>query len=354
MINLEQISFSEFLPFFVVGGISWLLLSFLGDIARKIDLVDHPTKRKRHELSVPLIGGISIFIAFSLALLLAPFGLGEYRYLLFGMGVIVIVGVLDDHQDVPPFAKIVAQFFASFILVLSGTIVTGVGDIFSWEDGNHQGLGLLASPLTAIAIVGLINAYNFIDGIDGLAATLFSCTCVVMVGICSANGLWKDQYFLLLFLTGVFVFLCFNTSIFVHPSKLVFLGDAGSMLLGLVLVFFLIDLSELREDGSLRTTVAPWLVGLPLFDMFSVIGLRLISQSPVARPDRLHLHHVLEDFGLSKSKVFAILTVVHLSFMSFGLIGQYMGLKDPVLFWSLFPVILVYATVVYSIQIRDR
>ena len=93
------------LPFIVVAGLSAILFYFVAPIARNIGLVDYPNERKKHELAIPLIGGVCISISFYLSLLLVPFGLGSYRYILFGMGILFIVGVLDDHQDIPATVK---------------------------------------------------------------------------------------------------------------------------------------------------------------------------------------------------------------------------------------------------------
>jgi len=326
------------------------MLHYLHDIAREIKLVDHPSERKLHASSVPLVGGVSIVISFFLALLLSPFGLGDFRFLMVGMSVMLIVGVLDDHQDLPAVVKIAAQFLVALALVKSGSVVTGVGDIFAWQDGNHQGLGFLAEPLTAVGIVGIMNAYNFIDGLDGLAATLFILSCLILIGVTIEEDLEKHQFLLMLFLSTVIVFWCFNLSIFVGSDKKVFLGDAGSMIFGLVLVYFLIDLTEPRGARWLMTTTAPWIVGLPLFDMFSVIILRSARRSPLSRPDRLHLHHVLEDLNLSKPRVLCILMALHIAFMGVGLYGQFGGLPEALLFWSVIPVIAIYAFLVNTLQ----
>ena len=164
--------FTTILPFVVAGIVAAVLVQYLIPIARDIGLVDRPDQRKRHEKEVPLIGGITILIGFYLSLFLVPFGLGPFRYLLFAIALLVVVGVLDDHQDIPPLIKFGIQIVAAIILIADDTVVTAIGDVLNWQDGNLQGLGYLAKPLTIVAIVGLINAYNFIDGHDGLSASM--------------------------------------------------------------------------------------------------------------------------------------------------------------------------------------
>ena len=335
---------NSLLPFIVSAGVAALVLAYFAPVAREIGLVDHPTARKRHEQAIPLIGGIGIVLSFYLSLLLVPFGLGQYRYILFGMGILFIIGVLDDHQDISAGIKFGVQVLAASIFVAGGTVVTGIGDIFNWADGNLQGLGQLSTVLTVVAIVGLINAFNFIDGQDGLAGSMLAITMLVIAYLCGTNELWKHQYFVLLFLTSVLVFLVFNWPGLVGRRRQVFLGDAGSMMLGMFLAYMLIDLSE-RPVPVLKTTSVPWLVGLPLIDMISVIVFRLIQKRSPARPDRRHIHHLLVDLGFGKKRILIVLVGIHCLFVGVGLLGTIFTISDWILFWSMFPMAIVYVFV---------
>ena len=188
------------LPLALAGVFAIYLMIQLIPVARKIDLVDRPTARKAHSSNIPLIGGIAIFIAISFSLMLSPFGLNVYRFLIFGAGILMIVGVLDDHQDISAKAKFFVQIAVAAILVFVGDlVVVSIGDIFNWRDGNEQGLGWLAKPLTIIAIVGAINAFNMIDGHDGLGASVFLVTIGPLIVLCSFSGDWRYQYILCLF-----------------------------------------------------------------------------------------------------------------------------------------------------------
>ena len=332
---------NSLLPFIVSAGVATLVLVYFTPVAREIGLVDHPTERKRHEQDIPLIGGIGIVLSFYLSLLLAPFGLGEFRYILFGMGILFIIGVLDDHQDISAGIKFGVQVLAASIFVAGGTVVTGIGDIFNWADGNLQGLGQLSTVLTVVAIVGLVNAFNFIDGHDGLSGSMLLVTMLVIAYLCGINEIWKNQYIVLLFLTSVLVFLVFNWPGLVSQRRQVFLGDAGSMMLGMILAYMLIDLSE-RPVPVLKSTSAPWLVGLPLIDMISVIVFRLTQKQSITKPDRRHIHHLLVDLGFSKTQNLITLVGVHCLFVGVGLVGTIFQIPDWVLFWSMFPMAIVY------------
>ena len=113
---------------------------------------------------------------------------------------LIVVGVLDDAQDISPGVKFLVQFGVATILVIwDGSIVANIGDIFSWNDGNSQGLGRLAYPLTIVAIVGVINAFNMVDGHDGVASAIFLITAGSLLLLCNFNDSWKYQYILAIF-----------------------------------------------------------------------------------------------------------------------------------------------------------
>jgi len=344
-INMNPYLLESTIPFWTVIGLSMVLMYQLAPIGKKIDLVDTPDSRKRHKNPVPLVGGISISVAIFLSVMLVPFGLTTFRYLFFSLGVLVVIGVLDDHQDVSARTKIVMQFAVALILVLGdGLVVTNIGDVFSWDDGNSQGLSWIGQPLTILAIVGVINALNMSDGHDGTASAVFLLTVGSLILLCSFSESWKYQYILALFFLSVAVHFCFN---FVFGKKhQIFLGDAGSMVLGLVVVYALINLSE-GEVPALKTVCAPWIFGLPLLDMFAVISLRLIQKKSPFLADRQHIHHVLMDRNYSRTKVLLIIVFIHTLFCTVGVVGTLFNVPDWVLFWPIFPIFVAYFLLLY-------
>ena len=330
------------IPHLWVCLICLFLLKYLRPIAQKIDLVDYPGSRKTHNHPVALIGGVAIFLGVTSGLMLAPFGLGDYRHLFFACGILMVVGVLDDHRDVPASARLIAQLAVAMSLAIVGKIVvTDVGDIFGWDDGNEVGLDVLAVPLTVVAIVGVINAINMIDGHDGLAGSVFLISASALMFLGGISESWKHQYVLSLFSVGVISFLVFNVPFGKDKAKKVFLGDAGSMLLGAVLAFMLIILSE-EEGSALKTVSAPWIIGLPLLDMVSVICIRIFSGGSPFVADRRHIHHFLIDLGLGKKQVLLILIVVQILFSGIGVSSALWDWPDPLLFWSMFLVLAGY------------
>ena len=180
-----------------------------------------------------------------------------------------------------------------------------------------------------------------IDGHDGLAASMFMITAGTLILLSGLSGAWQIQYLLGLFCLSVGIFLCFNMTWFVGQSRQIFLGDAGSMLLGLILVYSLIVLSQ-TEVPTIRRTAAPWILGLPLMDMCAVVILRIIRRVSVINADRRHIHHLLSEKGFSKQTLLLILTSLQIVLCAVGIIGTIGNFPDSVLFWLLFPVFFLY------------
>lgn len=331
-----------FLALGLVGAISLILLIRLAPLARKIGLVDRPSERKLHDDDVPAIGGIAIYLSFLLALTLAPFGLQDHRILILSTGLLMILGVLDDHNDVRPSTKFIVQVLIALSLVYIGdAIVPSIGDIFAWHDGNEQGLGPLALVLTVIGVVAVINAFNMIDGHDGVASGMFLITAVVLIGFCGMGANWKWQFLLTLISIPVGIFFLFNTGILPQKTNKVFLGDAGSMLLGLMLAYFVISLTN-QEESVLRRVQVPWILGLPVLDMIAVLVDRIKSRRSPVVADRLHLHHLLLRSGLRPYLVLVTMLLIHLALNLVAVLGGWLSIPDWILFWGLLLVVIGY------------
>ena len=338
------------LSLIVVFVLSFLFLYKFGPAGRRLALLDKPTGRKQHSESVPLVGGIAIAAAVFLSISLLPFGLSEFRILLFSAGLLLVIGVLDDHRDVSPSFKLGIQSIVAIVIVFfDGTVVLNIGDIFSWENGNRQGLGWLAYPLSILAVVGVINAVNMVDGHDGVASGIFLASVVCILILVGTAELWKWHYLLLLFLSSVCVHLFFNLGLIGGVNHKVFLGDAGSMILGLVVVYSLMNLSQ-GEFPAIKITAVPWLLGLPLLDMVTVVISRLWSRKSPFRADRSHLHHLLVSTGISRLHVLTLLMMLHISLCGVGLLGHWMDIPDWILFWGMFPVFFVFMATRQSLR----
>ena len=322
---------------------SFALLLSLPRVARQIGLLDHPDERKHHETATPLIGGISIALAVSVGVILLQSGISTHRMFLLGFLVICVVGVVDDLVNLAYRVKMFWQIAVALIIVLvAGEQVTHIGYIFFSDVG--YGLGPFSQVFTVIGIVGLMNAYNMIDGHDGLAGgcaliALFSMLLILFV-IQSA----PIPALLILFLIATSTFLIFNFDSVVGLKRRVFLGDAGSLMLGLAIAYFLIKYSG-SATGEIKVSAAPWLVGLPLLDMIAVMTRRLLNRRSLFSADRIHFHHVMMDYGLGKGRVLLLALGLQLVFSGIGIFGVLRDWPDGALFWGLFVVLVAYLSI---------
>ena len=332
----------EFLiPTGVGMGVTAYLLVRLVQVAPRLGLVDAPGHRKTQSSPVAAVGGISIFIGFILALAMAPFGLGEFRVLLIGSGLLVLMGVLDDIQGMSARLKFFSQVVVvSFVVVSGDVVIHSIGDIFNWRDGNEQGLGWVSKPLTIIAILCVINAYNFIDGLDGLAGSLAIVSIASLLFLIAPYQSVKHETILILLISCIAVFLVFNLGILGERMK-VYLGDAGSMFLGFVVAFFAIDLVF---DGAsmIKSTAMPWIIGLPVLDLISVVILRYWRKLSVTSADANHIHHHLQKTGSGSTRCLLIILGLHTMLCFVGVAGSRFSIPDWVMFWSLPNVALLY------------
>jgi len=288
---------SGFLVSFIVTYVS---IPVIIKIARIKKLVDIPDSRKIHKAPIPSLGGFGIFAGFILALLVAvPFASASgLQYFAAAAFIIFLVGLKDDVIIITPLKKLMGQLAAAFIIVYKGGIRI---DSFHGIFGIHELPYAISLFLTYFAIILIINAFNLIDGVDGLAGTL---------GIVSSLLFGIYFYFahetlyavMGLSLVGALSsFLMFNYT----PAK-IFMGDTGSMLVGLVNAILVLHFIKIADaPGALLPVLSAPVIGcailsVPLFDTLRVFTIRIFlhRRSPFS-PDRNHIHHLLLDCGFS-------------------------------------------------------
>lgn len=284
-------------------------------LGARAGLLDKPDARKRHLGAVPLTGGIGIF----LSLLFGTFVLGipPYTYPMLAIAfALFAVSVFDDFRHISARTRLLVQFGSGLLLATFGAIpIVNVGNLLALGDIP---LLFLSVPLTALAVAGLCNAYNMIDGIDGLAASTLALPVLVLY-LLALQGGHPMANTLLLPLLPLGVFLVFNLG----PGNVllprIFLGDAGSVSLGFLVTASLIYFSQ--GDGTLiRPVTALWLVTVPLMDMLATMLRRYRYGRSLIAADRSHLHHILMDRGLGSRKTLCLLVVYALACAVTGLL----------------------------------
>ncbi len=314
------------LSFLTAFSVTYVVIPPIIRIAIAKNLCDVPGVRSSHTTNTPRLGGIAIFAGLLFAIIFwTPFkDFGNLQYILCAFIVIFLIGAKDDMEMLSPSKKLIGELLAAAILVFKSNVkltslygIFGVYDIPDW----------FAIPFSVFIIIVIINAFNLIDGINGLSGSIGTLIALFL-------GMW-------FYLTGntvlaiiafalagaIIAFLKFNYT----PAK-IFMGDTGTLLVGLVSSILTIKFIELHkglENSPYAFKSAPALaVSLlifPLFDTLRVFVLRAMKNQSPFQPDRLHIHHLLIDSGMTHMQATGILVLVNSCFMILAFTLQDIG-----------------------------
>ncbi|MDR1586516.1 MAG: undecaprenyl/decaprenyl-phosphate alpha-N-acetylglucosaminyl 1-phosphate transferase [Treponema sp.] len=278
--------------------LSVIAVAFILRLSRKkawYDKIDH---RKIHTGDIPRLGGIGFALVFIVIAAIISFSTGKsdsVRFLpcLLALVIILIFGVRDDFEPMSPKYKLLIQILAALCVIIPGYTFRRIS---YFETGFLSGLGLLRYPLTVFWIAGLINAMNFIDGVDGLAGGL---SAIIALTFACIFYFYSKTPWAVLFCTGLFGailgFLVFNAPV---PGAKIFMGDGGSQFLGITLALLpLLDNENTR--AALPLPYAAALLLIPIFDTVSAVWRRIRDKRRIDSPDKAHIHHKLLNLGFS-------------------------------------------------------
>jgi len=305
--------------------ITFLAIPVVMQVAEQKKLYDIPDERKLHTRLVASLGGIGIFAGFILASLLSIQGQFNFEFQYFFAAAIVIffLGLKDDIMILSATKKFIGQIIAASILIhLGGIRLDSMHGLLGF-DQLPEGFGLALSYLT---IVVVINSFNLIDGVDGLASSLGILTMIVFGTYFFSVG--YQAYALLAFsMAGSLVaFIIFNH----HPAK-IFMGDSGSLLIGLINAILVIKFINVANAPTTLVKIpAAVAIGfailiVPLLDTLRVFGIRIINGRSPFTPDRNHVHHLLLDRGLGHAAVTFTCVVINISFILIAWFGRSLG-----------------------------
>jgi len=299
--------------------VSLLITRITAGAGYRLGLRDNPDTRKLHTGTVPLTGGIAIFLTIlfgTWALAIPPLSFP----MLVIAGLVFAVGVFDDWRHINPWLRLGVHYGAGLLLAAYGGIaIVDVGNLLAL--GNIP-LLLLGVPLTALSVAGLTNAYNMIDGIDGLAAATGALPLLVLYCLALQAGHPMADT-LLLTLVPLGVFLLFNLGRNARLMPKIFLGDAGSVTLGFFVTASLVYFSQ-GDNALIHPVTALWLVTVPLMDMLATMLNRARQGRRLMTADRFHLHHKLMEHGLDAHRTLALLVAYGLACALLGLALQQM------------------------------
>ncbi|MCX2698795.1 MraY family glycosyltransferase [Ochrobactrum chromiisoli] len=316
-------------------------LGFRG-LAREWHLIDIPNTRKTHDGHVPLCGGIAIFLSFSAAAFLTPAmtGSANASFLLPGLFLILVTGVLDDKFNLPVAPRLAIQVLAAFMMIgMAGLTQVHLG--FSSGVMDAVATQVLTGPLFVVLVlafvVGVVNAVNMSDGVDGLAgsasAAAFFWLAVISFSI-TENRIGVQSLALSAACIG---FLVFNMR---HPWRAkasLFLGDGGSTFLGAALAGIILILSDMHAATAFPILI--WVVIVPVIDTLSLIVRRLAAHRSPFSPDRQHLHHLLLDNGFSDSQ--SAMAIMALNFCAGA--AAYAAIRFEIPAWSMLVALILPA-----------
>ena len=309
------------LTFAVALVVGLFVTPLVRSAAHRLELLDMPGGRKVHQVPVPRLGGVAMAIAFGVAIGLATLAspdLGETAGLrpnrapaiLAGVGLLFVVGIVDDIRGMRAMVKLGFQVAAA---VIAWGIGLSLDRIFlPWAIVD---LGPLSLPITVAWIVGVINAVNLIDGLDGLASGVALSVLGAFGLLAAVDGVDPTLPIIAATVGAAVGFLAYN----LHPATII-MGDTGSMFLGFVVAAVGISLTQ---DGV--RPVAPWVpivaLGIPLLDTAWAVVRRTARGEAFFVADRGHIHHLLLRGGLSQRDAMLTLTALSgaLALVAFGL-----------------------------------
>ncbi len=307
---------------------TWLALTLLKPVAYRAKLLDIPKGRKQHEGAIPLIGGISIFAGLATTVLLnMPLEQSVSTWLLCALG-IVLLGVGDDSEDLSVSLRLAMQ------ILLTCALCTGTG-LHLENLGNLLGLGeihlgVFGYPLTIIATIAAINCFNMIDGIDGLLGFVSIATFGSLALLFSGHENHVSVYTIALIFIAVLIPYLFNNLLIPPFKQKVFMGDAGSMLIGLTIIWMLMEGTQ-RAEPVMRPVTALWLIAIPLMDMVRVILRRIHLGKSALVAGRDHLHHILLNAGLGKLQVLLLISLLAGLMSGVGLLSEWRQSNETVM-----------------------
>lgn len=286
--------------------ISLLATPLVSKLAFKLGAVDRPDKRKVHSRLMPRLGGLAIYLGFTVTMLVTGEVSQSMQGLLLGGSVIVLIGVLDDIRDIAPRVKLLGQIAAAVVAVGFGIQV----DFISSPFGGIIELNWFnipwGIPLTILWVVGITNAVNLIDGLDGLAGGLSAIAALTLAVIGWREGSPEIVLPALILAASTMGFLRYNF----YPAK-IFMGDSGSMFLGYTLAC--LSVIGLAKTATVVSVFIPILIlGIPIFDTLFAIIRRYINNQPIFKADKEHLHHRLLAIGLSHRQTVMVIYGVNL------------------------------------------
>lgn len=296
-----------------------------------VGLVDAPGGRKLHKGHIPIIGGLAMFAGMFAGLTLLPYPAKLMHSIFLASALLVVVGTLDDRFHVPASARIASQVVAMLLMVFgAGLQLSDIGDPFGT---GIISMGPFTLIFTMLVTLTMINAYNLVDGADGLAGSL---TLIALLSVALVCGIHHPSAVAALTVSGAIIgFLLFNFPTPWNRRVRSFMGDAGSTMLGFAVVWITLGVSQ-GEARVISPVHCLWFASIPIYDCLTCfVGRAMRSKSPFS-PGRDHFHHILFRGGFGVRQALGILTGLQLFYALIAVAAHFAGVADVIMFtaWS--------------------
>ena len=319
-------SFINLFSAFIITSVSLFVLK---PIAGRMGLIDIPGGRKTHLAPTPLVGGLGIYLGTLCMSLFTPSVLVHYSAMLAISGLVLFIGIFDDARELRVSVRMGAHAFAAWLMAaVAGNQLLSLGNILGF---GVVELGILAIPLTIFATVGVINAVNMTDGIDGLSGGLVLIALFFLSIVAFTAGDSAMLHFGTLLACSLLAFLMLNFRLPWKRSALIYLGDAGSTLLGFILTWLIIEATQ-GENAIMPPVYALWFLAIPLIDTVSLLIKRPMQGLSPFNAGTDHLHHRLLQAGYSHEQTVLGLYFAALVTGGIGLFGYFYDVSEALMF----------------------
>lgn len=307
--------------------------------AHQYGFLDHPDERKHHQGAIPMVGGLAMSFAIAVCAGWQLAGDRIFWVMFAATFMVVAIGFLDDWKGLPVVVRFAAQGAAALLVsVFAGVRLDQFGDLLG---SGTIVLGALSVPLTVFAAVGVTNALNLSDGMDGLAGGLALIATAFIAAAAYSSGRGLELGGLLILGGALIGFLFFNMRFPWQRRARVFLGDSGSLMLGFLLALAAIRVTQ-GGPHALSPAAALWFFAIPLWDTVSLMIRRVLKGKSPFQPGRDHLHHILIRAGYTDSQVVRFILMVAAACGLIGFFGWRLEVPDSVLFYGFLVMFAVY------------
>ena len=344
---------SVFIVFIISVVLSFSSVMVVLKLSHKKGWYDHFNERKIHTGNIPRLGGIGFALAFfvilaGIGIYYGSIGVNVLRFLpcVLAMSFMLISGAYDDLRPIAPRYKILLQFIAAFLVIIPGFTFDRL--VYVGGGGFLTDLGIWTFPITFLWVVGITNAINFIDGVDGLAGGI-SALIALFLGMIIFSFVGVSKAVLLCTcLLGVLIgFLILNAPI---PRAKIFMGDGGSQFLGFTLAVLPVMKDSVNPD-SLPVLYAAALFTIPIFDTTAAVWRRLRDGKKIYDPDKAHLHHKLMNLGLNTRGVLAVIFSLQIVIGILTLIAVRLeGIASLYILCSVYLIVLIFFITIHFLN----